>query len=35
MLRREIVIGFVVAGFVAVAVPTGFWNAVFLHGHGP
>jgi uncharacterized membrane protein YraQ (UPF0718 family)/YHS domain-containing protein len=34
MLRREIVIGFVVAGFVAVGIPTGFWNAVFLHGHG-
>ena len=35
MLRREIIIGFVVAGFAAVAVPAGFWNAVFLHGHGP
>ena len=35
MLRREIVIGFVVAGFAVVAVPAGFWNAVFLHGHGP
>jgi uncharacterized membrane protein YraQ (UPF0718 family)/YHS domain-containing protein len=34
MLRREIVIGFVVAGFAAAAVPAGFWNAVFLHGHG-
>jgi uncharacterized membrane protein YraQ (UPF0718 family)/YHS domain-containing protein len=34
MLRREIVIGFLVAGFVAVAVPVEFWNAVFLHGHG-
>jgi uncharacterized membrane protein YraQ (UPF0718 family)/YHS domain-containing protein len=34
MLRREIVIGFVVAGFVAVGVPVGFWNAVFLHHHG-
>ena len=34
MLRREIVIGFVVAGFIAVGVPLGFWNAVFLHGHG-
>jgi hypothetical protein len=34
MLRREIVIGFVAAGFAAVAVPGGFWNAVFLHGHG-
>ena len=34
MLRREIVIGFVAAGFATVAVPAGFWNAVFLHGHG-
>ena len=34
MLRREIVIGFVVAGFAAVAVPVSFWNAVFLHHHG-
>ncbi len=34
MLRREIVIGFVVAGFAAAAVPAGFWNAVFLPGHG-
>jgi uncharacterized protein len=34
MLRRELVVGFVVAGFAAVAVPVGFWNAVFLHHHG-
>jgi uncharacterized membrane protein YraQ (UPF0718 family)/YHS domain-containing protein len=34
MLRREIVIGFVFAGFLAIGVPIGFWNAVFLHGHG-
>jgi uncharacterized protein len=34
MLRREIVIGFVVAGFIAVAVPTQVWNTLFLHGHG-
>jgi uncharacterized protein len=34
MLRREIFIGFVAAGFVAVAVPIGFWNRAFLHGHG-
>jgi uncharacterized protein len=26
--------GFVVAGFLAVVVPTHFWNDVFLHGHG-
>jgi uncharacterized membrane protein YraQ (UPF0718 family)/YHS domain-containing protein len=34
MLRREIVIGFVVAGFLAIAVPAHFCNAIFLHGHG-
>jgi uncharacterized protein len=35
MLRREILVGFVLAGFASVAVPAGFWNAVFWHGHGP
>jgi uncharacterized protein len=35
MLRREIAFGFIAAGFVAVAVPIGFWNTIFLHGHGP
>ena len=34
MLRRELVIGYVVAGFLAVLVPTHLWNDVFLHGHG-
>ncbi|HEX4081730.1 MAG TPA: permease [Acidimicrobiales bacterium] len=34
MLRRELLIGYVVAGFLAVLVPVHFWNAVFLHGHG-
>ena len=34
MLRRELVIGYVVAGFLAALVPAGIWNAVFLHGHG-
>ncbi len=34
MVRREIVIGFLVAGFLAVLVPIGFWNALFIHGHG-
>ncbi len=34
MLRREIVIGFIAAGFAAAAVPGWIWNAVFLHGHG-
>jgi uncharacterized membrane protein YraQ (UPF0718 family) len=34
MLRREIAIGFIAAGFVAVGIPASFWNSVFLHGHG-
>jgi len=34
MLRKEMVIGYVVAGFLATLVPNGLWNAVFLHGHG-
>ena len=34
MLRRELVIGYVIAGFLAVLVPTHVWNVVFLHGHG-
>ncbi|MFI4971054.1 MAG: permease [Hyphomicrobiales bacterium] len=34
MLRRELLIGYVVAGLLAVLVPTHAWNAVFLHGHG-
>jgi hypothetical protein len=34
MLRREMVIGYVVAGFLAVLVPNSVWNAVFIHGHG-
>jgi hypothetical protein len=34
MLRRELVIGYAVAGFLAVLVPTSAWNTVFLHGHG-
>jgi uncharacterized protein len=34
MIRRELLIGYVVAGFLAVLVPGAFWNAVFLHGHG-
>ncbi|MDQ1695946.1 MAG: uncharacterized protein QOJ03_1299 [Frankiaceae bacterium] len=34
MLRREIVIGFVIAGFADVAVPTSFWRSLFLTGHG-
>ena len=34
MLRRELVIGYVVAGALAVLVPSATWNTVFLHGHG-
>ncbi len=34
MLRRELVIGYGVAGFLAVFVSTSVWNDVFLHGHG-
>jgi hypothetical protein len=34
MLRRELAIGFTVAGFLAVVVPVQVWNTVFVHGHG-
>jgi YHS domain-containing protein len=34
MLRRELVVGYVVAGFLAVLVPTSWWGDVFVHGHG-
>jgi uncharacterized protein len=34
MIRKELVIGYVVAGFLATLVPVHFWNTVFLHGHG-
>ena len=34
MLRKELVIGFVVAGFADVAVPASFWKSLFLTGHG-
>ena len=34
MLRRELVIGYVVAGFLAVLVPQQAWNALFIQGHG-
>ncbi len=34
MLRKELLIGYTVAGFLTVAVPTHVWNVVFLHGHG-
>src|SRR5580692_9487352 len=34
MLRRELAIGYTVAGFLAVLVPTSVWQAVFISGHG-
>ena len=34
MLRRELLIGYTVAGFLAVLVPTSVWQAVFVTGHG-
>jgi len=34
MLRKELVIGYGVAGLLTVIVPMGVWNAVFIEGHG-
>ena len=34
MVRRELIIGYTVAGFLAVLVPTSVWQAVFVTGHG-
>jgi uncharacterized membrane protein YraQ (UPF0718 family)/YHS domain-containing protein len=34
MLRKELLIGYLVAGFLATLVPTHLWNDVFIHGHG-
>jgi uncharacterized membrane protein YraQ (UPF0718 family) len=34
MVRRELVIGFVVAGLLAELVPVHVWRSFFLHGHG-
>src|SRR3954447_19981935 len=34
MLRRELVIGFVIAGFADAAVPAHVWKSLFLTGHG-
>jgi uncharacterized protein len=34
MVRRELIIGFVVAGFADIAVPVSFWQSLFLTGHG-
>ena len=34
MLRTELLIGYLIAGLLAVLVPIHVWNIVFLHGHG-
>jgi uncharacterized protein len=34
MVRRELLIGYTVAGFLAVLVPTSVWRALFVTGHG-
>jgi uncharacterized protein len=34
MLRKEMVIGYLVAGFLAVLVPDHVWSTLFAHGHG-
>ncbi len=34
MLRRELVIGFLVAGLLDTAVPLSFWRSLFVNGHG-
>jgi uncharacterized membrane protein YraQ (UPF0718 family)/YHS domain-containing protein len=34
MLRRELVVGFVVAGLLDTAVPLTFWRSLFVTGHG-
>ncbi len=34
MLRREMIIGFGIAGFIAVLVPNAFWHVFFISGHG-
>src|SRR5208282_3197244 len=34
MLRREMAIGYLAAGFLAVLVPEQVWNSLFIPGHG-
>jgi uncharacterized protein len=34
MVRKELVIGFVVAGFLSVHVPNSWWSHIFVSGHG-
>ncbi|MHB8689445.1 MAG: permease [Candidatus Dormibacteraceae bacterium] len=33
MLRKELLLGYLVAGFLAVLVPTSVWNVLFFRGH--
>lgn len=35
MLRKELVVGYGVAGFLAALVPASFWADLFVRGHGP
>jgi len=34
MLRKELAVGFLAAGVLAVWVPVSWWNDLFVHGHG-
>ena len=34
MLRKELIIGFLVAGIASIAVPFSWWQSLFLSGHG-
>jgi uncharacterized membrane protein YraQ (UPF0718 family) len=34
MVRKELLIGYLVAGFLAAQVPAGFWQSLFVTGHG-
>jgi uncharacterized protein len=34
MLRRELLIGYLAAGFLAVLVPDSWWSSLFVRGHG-
>ncbi len=34
MLRKEMIVGYLVAGFLAVMVPNSLWNTIFFRGHG-
>jgi uncharacterized protein len=34
MLRKEMFVGYLVAGFLAVMVPNSLWNTIFFGGHG-